>query len=159
MYPYVSVILISVAYLRFCSTQDLEFKEPRCDGTNCRVKCISNYRDLELYIKGNTVAIEKLKFAFFYPGVAPSKFVKLTYNFKAPGEIGESDRGYCSDRTSTYFWSDSALYLLGPRTLGLFTFFAVDLPETYVTIDLPCLCYDDYDYLLSRLTYMVWMTY
>ena len=161
MYPYTLVVLISLAYLRFCSPahdQDLEFTELNagCDGTNtCRTSCISDYCDLELYIKGNTAVIERLKYAFFYPGVAPSRFVKLTYNFKVSGKIGESGRSYCSNRTRTYVWSVAALYLLGPRTLAWLTFFAVDLPQTLITIDLPCLCLDDYDYLLSRLTYMV----
>lgn len=158
-YPYALVILSSLCCLRFCSPAQagLEFTAPtECDGTKtCRANCISDYRDLELYIKGNTAVIERLKYAFFYPGVAPSKFVKLTYNFKVSGKIDESGGSHCSNSTRTYVWSVASLYLLGPRTLAWLTFFAVDMPQTYITIHLPCLCHDEYDYLLSRLTYMV----
>ena len=131
------------------------------DTTNCHknFSCIDNYHDLELYIKGNKEIIENLKSAFFHTGEAPSNFVQLVYNFK----ISRSDNSNgsfefpddCSNHTSKYIWSDSPLYLLGPRTLVWFTFFIVNIPEIRTTIDLPCLCHDKYNSLLSRLTYMV----
>lgn len=131
-----------------------------CDETgNCyqNSSCIENYRELELYIKGNNETVERLKAAFLFTGKSPSKFVKILYNFKVSNDVNDSEVSSrnCSDGTSKYIWSDSALYLLGPQTLAWFTFFTVKISEITISIDLPCLCYNDYDNLLSRLTYMV----
>ena len=86
---YVAVILavIFVSLPCCCSSQEFVANESKCDGTtNCeevtRASCISDYHQLELYITGNLTVIELLKIAFFFPGDAPSKFVKLIYNFQ-----------------------------------------------------------------------------
>ena len=144
----------------FCSAQEIVGSGIDFDGTvdcNENISCIYNYYDLELYVISNKEVIEGLKSAFFYTGEAPSKFVKLLYNYEVYYHTNDTAEsvGDCFNSTSKYIWSDSALYLLGPQTLAWFTFFAVDTPEITTTIDLPCLCYDDYNSLLSRLTYMV----
>ena len=56
---------------------------------------------------------------------------------------------------AVYIWSVPPLYLLGPKPLFWCTLFAINVPETSVTIELPCLCADEYYELLSRLTYLV----
>ena len=61
----------------------------------------------------------------------------------------------CIDDQKTFIWSNSALYLLGPKTLFWVTLFAVHVHESSITINLPCLCSDVYEDLLSRLTYLV----
>ena len=61
----------------------------------------------------------------------------------------------CTDQQAVYIWSESPLYLFGPKPLFWFTLFAINVPETSVTIELPCLCVDEYYELLSRLTYLV----
>ena len=149
----------------FCNAQEvigsgMDYGDGETACCNENVSCIDNYRDLELYVKGNIELIEGLKSVFFYTGEAPSKFVKLLYNFKVSNNVNDSFEltENCSNHTSKYIWSDSALYLLGPQTLAWFTFFIVDVPEISATVDLPCLCHNDYDSLLSRLTYMVWIT-
>ena len=144
----------------FCSAQEIVGSGNGFDETsdsNENVSCIDNYRDLELYVTSNKELIEGLKSAFFYTGEAPSKFVKLLYSYTVYYYTNDSAEsvGNCFNSTSKYIWSDSALYLLGPQTLAWFTFFAVNTPEITTTVDLPCLCYDDYNSLLSRLTYMV----
>ena len=55
----------------------------------------------------------------------------------------------------SYVWSKTALYLLGPKALYWFTLSAICIDEVDVTIELPCLCNDVYNSLLSRLTYLV----
>ena len=159
MAPILFALLIALLQC-FSSAQEIVESGIDCEETascNENVSCIDNYYDLEMYIKGNREVIEGLKGAFLFTGDAPSKFVKLLYHFKVSSVINDSAElfGNCTNQTSKYIWSDSALYLLGPGTLAWFTFFAVDIPEITTTIDLPCLCYDEYDSLLSRLTYMV----
>lgn len=159
MAPILLVLLI-VLHQCFSSAQEIVGSGIDCEETascNENVTCIDSYYDLEMYIKGNREVIEGLKSAFLSTGDAPSKFVKLLYHFRVSNLINDTAElfGNCTHKTSKYIWSDSALYLLGPGMLASFTFFAVDIPEITATIDLPCLCYDEYDSLLSRLTYMV----
>ena len=156
--PMVLILFMLLFFSLQCYCDAQEFVGSGMDyneTANC--SCIENYRDLELYVKDKREIIEKLKSAFFVTGEAPSKFVKILYNFKICNDFNDSVESImnCSNYTSKYIWSESALYLLGPNTLALFTFFAVDTPEITTTIDLPCLCHDAYDNLLSRLTYMV----
>lgn len=99
---------------------------------------------------------------FYGTGKGVAKFIIITYNFQTPNSINydtENDTNVtignssnCSEHQTRYIWSESPLYLLGPKPLFWFTLFAVNVPETSATIDLPCLCDDAYDSLLSRLT-------
>ena len=141
----------------FCNAQEVIGSGTDCNETaycNESASCIDNYHDLELYVKRNKKVIEELKSAFFYTGEAPSKFVRLLYKFKVSNDVNDSFElvENCSNQTSKYIWSDSALYLLGPHALAWFTFFTVNVPEISITIELPCLCNDDHGSLLSRLT-------
>ena len=125
--------------------------------SNCSaevVSCIGTYYDLESYVKGSTDLIEKLRSAFFVTGKPPSKFIRFTYSFQI-NTIGEDGVMRCTSKDDQYIWSDQFLYLLGPRPLFCFTLFAVNVPEHSATIELPCLCDNAYNDLLSRLTYMV----
>ena len=61
----------------------------------------------------------------------------------------------CINDQKKFIWSSSALYLLGPKPLFWLTLFAVHVRESSITVNLPCLCSDVYDDLLSRLTYLV----
>ena len=151
--------MITLFTLVCFSTQEIvDSTSINCDrATNCSevtvtTDCMKYYKELELYVISSTVIIEQLKDVFFYTGEDPhAKFVKLIYNFKVSDN---SSANYCSNRTTTYIWSESALYLLGP-TLVWSTFFALDILGYRITINLPCLCYDKYGELLSRLTDMV----
>ena len=158
MKGFYAIVLLLFSLPCFCSAQ-VDGSGIFCDESgNCNetASCIGNYRELERYVKGNREIIEKLKHAFFTTGEAPSKFVKLSYNFQVLNSTNNSmDYVECSNHTSMYIWSESALYLLGPRTLVWFTFFAISTPEINTIIELPCLCHDAYSDLLSRLTYMV----
>ena len=87
--------------------------------------------------------------------------LRSLYNFQTSnGKQSENDNiTNCSSQQNTYIWSEAALYLLGPRALYWCTLFAVDLHEVDVTIELPCLCSEAYNSLLSRLTYLVCICY
>ena len=117
-------------------------------------KCIGQYIDLEIYVLNNKTLTEKLAQTFFNTGKAASKFVKITYHFQTSSNIQDNIIN-CSSQQSTYIWSEAALYLLGPKAMYWFTLFAVNIYEIDVTIELPCLCNDVYNSLLSRLTYLV----
>ena len=113
-------------------------------------------------MKGNNEIKGNLTNAFFATGKTPSKFVRLYYKFQVSydtgaGQVEENNTTSCTYHETTYIWCDHFLYLLvGPRALFVFTSFAVDIiTENETTIELPCLCYDVYGSLLSRLTYMV----
>ena len=151
----------------FCSAQDLVEEDyfNKCDGIgNCSeaTNCIRQYSELESYILNNKDVVERITEAFYRTGKGVAKFIKITYRFQIPTPINDTndtiefeDFDNCSNHQTRYIWSESALYLLGPKPLFWFTLFAVNVPETSVTIDLPCLCDDTYDSLLSRLTYLV----
>ena len=94
-------------------------------------------------------------------------FIHITYN--APIRISSNQSNNttyldlddvdtdinCTDHRTVYVWSESPLYLLGPKQLFWSTLFAINVPETSVTIELPCLCGGVYFDLLSQLTYLV----
>lgn len=152
----VSVLLCLVCF----STEATIGDRTDCDETrNCSgvtpADCIKYYKELELYVTSSTVIIEELKSVFFFTGDYPSKYVKLIYNFQVSAGVANSTGvTNCVNQTSTYIWSESALYLLG-QTLVWSTFFALDISGYRITIDLPCLCHDESYELLSRLPYMV----
>lgn len=140
-----------------CSAQDYDNGCIETDDNSEVTKCIGQYVDLELYVKNNKILMEKLAETFFTTGKAASKFVKITYNFQTGSNIQsiQDNITNCSNQQGKYVWSEAALYLLGPRPIFWFTLFAVSIHETDVTIELPCLCNDVYNSLLSRLTYLV----
>ena len=151
------MLLLLILFTVVCSsTQDVIDSTISCDGAkNCSevdTGCLKYYKELELHVTSSIVIIEELKSAFFSTGHNPTKFVKLIYNFKVSDSTNSV--AHCSNRTATYIWSDSALYLLGP-TLVWSTFFALDISGYWIIIDLPCLCFKEYGDLLSRLTYLV----
>ena len=155
-----TTLVLLVLCLVFYSTVATIDDGTGCDETrNCSeitpAGCIKYYKELELYVTGSTVIIEELKSAFFFTGDYPSKYVKLIYNFQV-SLSGTNSTGTvnCVNQTSLYIWSESALYLLGDALVWS-TFFALDISGYRITIDLPCLCHDEYSELLSRLTYMV----
>lgn len=143
----------------FCNSQ--EFNNS-CNGTEdykAITNCIGDYIDLEIYIMNNKEIMEALTKTFFTAGKTASKFVKITYNFQTSNNGTRSIEDRTTNRQqSTYIWSETALYLLGPRALYWFTLSAIRIEEVDATIDLPCLCNDAYNSLLSRLTYLVCTT-
>ena len=152
------MLLVLILFTFVCfSTEEAVDSAISCDGVkNCSevdTGCLKYYRELELHVTSSIVIIEELKSAFFPTGEDPVKFVKLIYNFKVSDSTTNSV-AHCSNQTATYIWSDLALYLLG-QTLVWSTFFALDISGYWITIDLPCLCFDEYGELLSRLTYLV----
>ena len=128
------------------------------------IKCIDQYNDLEMYVMNNKELVEKLAETFFTSRRGPfttgrgtSDFVKITYKFqtrnsKQPGEVNVTN---CSAQQTKFIWAEAIFYLLGPKALYWFTLFATNLDEIEVTVELPCLCGDAYNDLLSRLTYLV----
>ena len=134
-----------------------------CDEENdCNTTCISKYIDLESYILSNRELLGNLTGAFFRSDEGPSEFVKITYRLQisdTADDMNDTEYDYlnCSSHQRTYIWSESALYLLGPRPLFWFTLLAINIPETSVAIQLPCICDGSVSKLLTRLTYMVSM--
>ena len=130
--------------------------------------CIGKYGDLEKYILSNKDLIDNLTEVYFKTGETHAEFVKITYKFKVSlpanstndtisygNDDGELVEFTCVDNQKKFIWSSSALYLLGPKPLFWLTLFAVIVPESSVTVQLPCLCSDAYDDLLPQLTYLV----
>lgn len=142
----------------FCNAQESFENDTDLDATDNGIdettSCIGTYYELESYIKGNRELMENYKSTFYESGRIPSVFVKIIYDFQVSATQG-SKAVNCSKHQSTYIWSQKFLYLLGPQPLLWFTFKAVNVPESNITIKLPCLCYHGYESLLSRLTYMV----
>ena len=154
------ILLVSAlvaVHLISCSAKEIEVS---CDDTDNSTEidtCISNYSALDSYIVNDRDLQEQFTKAFFKTGQRASEFVKLTYHFQKSDTTNntDSDGINCTNAEITYIWSQSVLYLLGPRSLFWLTLFAVNVPEASVTIDLPCFCADAYSALLSRLTYLV----
>ena len=126
--------------------------------------CIGNYKDLEMYVLNDKDLMEDLAEVFFKTGETAADFVRITYKFSAENisdiPIANDDgNSICTYIQKQFIWSSSALYLLGPKPLFWLTLFAVHVHESTVTINLPCLCNDVYDELLSRLTYLVLYVY
>ena len=129
--------------------------------------CIGKYRDLEKYVLSNEDLMGNLTEAYFKTGKPFTEYVRITYKFKVLlpvtnssndtiSQAGNDDGQFiCVDSQTKFIWSSSALYLLGPEPLFWLTLFAVNVQESSVTIQLPCLCSDAYDNLLTRLTYLV----
>ena len=152
------MIILLILACDFCNSQKLNNS---CNGRDHCSKgvtnCIGDYTDLEIYITNNKQILEALARTFFSTGKAASKFVKITYNFQTNKGIQSIEDGItnCFSQKNTFVWSETALYLLGPKALYWFTLSAIHIDEVDVTIDLPCLCNDVYTSLLSRLTYLV----
>ena len=119
--------------------------------------CFCLYGDLQLYVVNDKLLMSNLTEAFFNTGSAETKFLKITYEFELKNVLSTTNSSLhnVSAGEIEYIWSQSSLYLLGPKALFWFTLSAVNIPESSVTIQLPCLCYSNYRILLSRLTYMV----
>ena len=157
------VLLVSVllfTHLSICSSQEFVRGDNDCDELgNCSdvTSCISQYSQLDLYIVNDKNLLRKLTETFFQTGSGASQFVKLTYSIRVADTWNdtEDDVVNCTNLQTTYIWSTSVLYLLGPRPLFWLTLFAVNVPEASVTIELPCFCTNDYNDLLDRLTYLV----
>ena len=122
----------------------------------------------------NEGLIDSLTELYFETGKTLTEFVRITYNFKIllpvdyQSNLSSNNATYydnediefvCIDSQKKFIWSSSALYLLGPEPLFWLTLFAVHVPESGITINLPCICSDVYDDLLSRLTYLVSVLY
>ena len=155
------LILITLFSIHcFCYAQEFVGSGTDCDETgNCSEvsTCIKNYHELDLYVRGNNEIKGNLANAFFATGKFPSKFVWLYYWFQVSSDtgavlVGENNTTGCTNHESIYIWSDHFLYLLGPRALFTSTLTAVVVAEKETLTELPCLCYDVYDSLLSRLT-------
>ena len=144
-------MIVLILVCGFCTSQKLNNSR---DGTDYKAvtNCIEDYIDLEKYIKNNSKTMEALAQTFFVTGKDVSSFVKITYNFQTTSKGRTAN---CTRQQSTYVWSESALYLLGPRALHWFTLFAIRVDEDDITIELPCLCNKAHDRLLPRLTYLV----
>jgi len=143
------------------------------DSESEKDTCIGQYSELEMYILKNENILDQLTETFYKTGTDASQFVKITYEFQVhkPNSTANDtdyeamyDENYevmddeifnCTSQRELYIWSASALYLLGPKPLFWLTFFAVNAPETNVTIKLPCLCDNTHNILLSRVTYLV----
>lgn len=132
--------------------------------------CLRKYKDLQSYVLNDDDLLDNLTEVFFKTGKVLTRFVKITYKFQillpvdnstnSTNDVtlyygNDSSEVSCIDKQKMFIWSSSALYLLGPKPLFWLTLFAVFVPETSITIQLPCLCSDAYDDLLSRLTYLV----
>ena len=176
------LFLIFAVMLSFTNAQDY-YVESDDDGNETNssgnsTDCIRKYRDLQSYVLNNEDLINELTELFFETGKAPTKFVRITYKFQILLPVGNytndtnvtlydddgaddyyyDDNEYsCFNAQKIFIWSISALYLLGPAPLFWQTLFAAYIPESSITIHLPCLCNDAYDNLLPRLTYLVCM--
>ena len=153
-------LLVLFLLLSFCHAQESADGDNNCNETGNRsdvTNCIFQYNQLDSYILNNMDLLRNLTETFFKTGNDPSEFIKLTYKFYIyDGENSdEDDLINCTSRLTTYIWSTSVLYLLGPEPLFLLTLFAVNVPEASVTIELPCFCTESYNDLLDRLTYLV----
>ena len=125
---WITLFLISFS---FCNVQDFN-NSYEIDETDEETNCIREYIDVEKYIMENEKLIEKLAETFFTTGRAPSSFVKITYNFQISytrhdNQSTEDSISNCSNQQSTYIWSTTALYLVGPNALFWCTLFAVNI--------------------------------
>ena len=151
-------MIVLILVCGFCNSQEFNNSRNGTEDYKGVTNCIRDYIDLEKYIKNNSRTMEALAQTFFITGKAVSSFLKITYNFQTANKGIEFVGGRianCTRQQSTYVWSESALYLLGPKALYWFTLSAIDINEDDITIELPCFCNDVHDRLLSRLTYLV----
>ena len=126
----ITLFLISCS---FCNAQDFT-NSYEIDETNEETNCIREYIDLEKYTMKNEKLIEKLAETLFTTGRAPSSFVKITYYLQNSYtrhhnqlQSAEHSISNCSNQQSTYIWSTTALYLIGPNVLFWCTLFAVNI--------------------------------
>ena len=119
--------------------------------TEC-TSCIREYNYLETFVLGNPSIKDDLTKVFLPTGKDASHYVEITYKYSV---CKDNVSVVCHDKESTFIWSDSPFFLLGPKPLFWFTFFAVNVAEQNITIELPCLCQEEFCSLVSRLTYLV----
>ena len=158
---FIFAIMLSLASAQECGENGNESNHSEINN------CIKKYRDLESYILSNKDLMDNLTQNFFENRKISSEFVRITYKFQILLPIDNSnndtniiygngdDKYACIDRDRDFIWSSSALYLLGPEPLFWQTLLSINIHISKITIHLPCLCNDNYDYLLSRLTYLV----
>ena len=161
------MIVLLILIIKHCNG-GLNSEEGTNSSSLTSKNCFCLYGDLQLYVVNDKLLMSNLTEAFFNTGTAETKFLKITYEFelqKVLNATNNSSNNVSATNSSLhnvsgageieYIWSQSSLYLLGPKALFWFTLSAVNIPESSVTIQLPCLCYSNYRNLLSRLTYMV----
>ena len=150
----------------FCIAQEIIYESDCDEAENCTevINCISYYDDLQFHVLSNKETMRNLKEAFFRTGEDPSEFVKITYHFQLSSnsfndtnstDAVVDDNSTCFNQTSSFIWSDSAIFLFGPRLLLWYTLFAINIPETSVSVHLPCLCNGANESLLNRFSYLV----
>jgi len=153
------LVLFIITHLSICNTQEVATGDKGYDDAgNSSVcsRCIKEYNELDSYIINNTVLLRELTAAFYRTGKPPTEYVKIIYNFEACNQTGVNNTAVnCTSRQTKFIWSTTVLYLLGPKPLFWLTLFAVVVPEYGITVELPCLCWDEYSGLLDRLTYLV----
>ena len=155
------LIFLFIGHWSFCNCQEFNNDEDCNETKNCVLAphCIKNYSELDFHITNNKELLATLTEAFFRSGKRASAFVKLNYDFQSFTNESANNKsiGYkCTRNQTTYIWSESLLYILGPKPLFWLTLFAVHaVDEVSVTIELPCLCGEVQFDLLSRLTYLV----
>ena len=111
--------------------------------------------------------MDDLSELFFETGKTPTELVRITYRFtillptdnstnstnndtRSYNDVNDDDGKFiCIIDQKKFIWSSSALYLLGPKPLFWLTLFVVHVRESSININLPCLCSDVYDDLLS----------
>lgn len=155
------LMIISARALEDCAydnncANNLDFNQTTC--------CISEYQTLEAFVQNNETLINNLAEAFYKTGYSPAKFVRITYKFQ---QFSGSDDNGTNNSTNeddikcyhyaerVYYWSSSAIYLLGPRALFYLSLFAINVREENVIVHLPCLHSRYEKALLSRFTYLV----
>ena len=155
-------MLIVTTLLRYSGAQEIidnDGNSVEAGNSSEIITCIGQYTRLQAHVLNNERMMDILTATFFTTGKAASKFVRITYNFQisnGSNVTDDYDSPNCSSHHhSTYIWSESSLYLLGPKSLYWFTLFAINVQRVDVSIQLPCLFHDVYNTLLSRLTYMV----
>ena len=146
-------MLSLILFGHYCNAEKCNETEDCAEITSC----IGHYTELETYALHNKTLMEELTEIFYPTGRAASKFARIHYNFQTSEGMQSAvdNNSNCSRQQDIYIWSETALYLLGPTPMFWFTLFAVNIPQVEVTIELPCLCNDIYNSLLSRFTYMV----
>ena len=120
--------------------------------------CISNYEDLETFIRADDEQIAALARNFYRTGEDPTQYIKITYLFQIPSGDASGDNDSCVAIHRSYIWSTSPVFLLGPRALFWLSLFSISVNEESVTIRLPCLQATAQRDLLTRLTYLVGVT-
>ena len=129
-----SIIILLLACASVHSISELSGKK----GDNFSA-CILQYRDLEKHILNNSDIVEKLKETFYRTGKYVSTFVYITYSAPIGISLNQSNGTAdlnlddvdidinCTDHQAVHIWSESPLYLLGPKPLFWFTLFAVNV--------------------------------